>query len=76
MSHILPLTHFTSSSLLRLQFISGDWALQRSAAIFVEGTENVAVDACVLSRLDGNAIMLSGYNRGKCPQVLQLIQMA
>ena len=31
----------------------GDWALQRSAAIFVEGTEGTAIDACVLERLDG-----------------------
>ena len=41
----------------------GDWALQRSAALFFEGTRNVTVEACDLIRLDGNAVMLSGYNQ-------------
>lgn len=41
----------------------GDWALQRSAALFLEGTVNTTVEACSLVRLDGNAIMLSGFNR-------------
>lgn len=42
----------------------GDWALQRMGALFFEGTENVMVDSCVFERLDGNAVMISGYNRG------------
>eukprot|EP00755_Sulcionema_specki_P006716 Sspe_Gene.36222::Locus_17526_Transcript_1_1_Confidence_1.000_Length_2168::g.36222::m.36222 len=42
----------------------GDWALQRSAALFFEGTEDVLVDSCLVTRVDGNAVMLSGYNRG------------
>jgi hypothetical protein len=41
----------------------GDWALQRTAALFFEGTERVAIERCVLQRLDGNAVMFSGYNR-------------
>ncbi|XP_065183777.1 uncharacterized protein LOC135814571 [Sycon ciliatum] len=41
----------------------GDWGLQRTAALFFEGTEQVVVDSCLFSRLDGNALMLSGYNR-------------
>ena len=41
----------------------GDWGLQRSAALFFEGTEGTVVDSCLFSRLDGNALMLSGYNR-------------
>ena len=65
----------------------GDWALQRSAAIFIEGskihpvamtfpgspliarvgcitgTEDTTIDQCLMTRLDGNAVMLSGYNR-------------
>ena len=41
----------------------GDWALQRTAALFFEGTEGCAIDGCVLQRLDGNAVMLSGYNQ-------------
>jgi len=42
----------------------GDWALQRSAAVFLQGTENVTLDSCTFVRLDGNAVMFSGYNRG------------
>ena len=41
----------------------GDWAMRRDAAVFVEGAEDFALDGCVLERLDGNAVMLSGYNR-------------
>lgn len=41
----------------------GDWALQRTAALFFQGTDRVSVDNCVLQRLDGNALMLSGYNQ-------------
>ena len=41
----------------------GDWALERMGAVFVEGTMNFTVDSCLFERLDGNAIMLSGYNR-------------
>lgn len=42
----------------------GDWALERMGALYFEGTENTVVDSCVLERLDGNGIMISGYNRG------------
>ena len=41
----------------------GDWALERMGVLFFEGTENSLVDSCLFSRLDGNAIMVSGYNR-------------
>jgi hypothetical protein len=41
----------------------GDWAMQRSGALFFEGTESVTVDGCLFKRLDGNALVLSGYNR-------------
>ena len=41
----------------------GDWALERTGALFFEGTKNIKVDSCVFERLDGNAIMVSGYNR-------------
>lgn len=41
----------------------GDWALERMGALFFEGTKNVTVDSCTFERLDGNAIMVSGYNR-------------
>ena len=41
----------------------GDWALARLAALQLEGTEGAAVDSCVFERLDGMAVLLSGYNR-------------
>ena len=42
----------------------GDWALYRGGAIHLEGTENVNIANCSFIRLDGNAIMLGGYERG------------
>ena len=42
----------------------GDWALQRDAALFFEGTVGLNVTGCTFERLDGNALMLSGYTRG------------
>lgn len=41
----------------------GDWSLARLAALQLEGTEGVTVDACRFERLDGMAVLLSGYNR-------------
>lgn len=41
----------------------GDWGLQRSGALFFEGTMNTLIQECLFERLDGNAVMLSGYNR-------------
>lgn len=41
----------------------GDWGLQRHAALFLQGTQNSLVTGCVFERLDGNAVMLSAYNR-------------
>ena len=41
----------------------GDWSLHRGAAVFLEGTENVTVERNFFRRLDGNALLFSGYNR-------------
>mmetsp|Transcript_29880 Transcript_29880/g.95178 ORF Transcript_29880/g.95178 Transcript_29880/m.95178 type:complete len:466 (-) Transcript_29880:243-1640(-) len=41
----------------------GDWALDRVAAVFLQGTKGVAIQRCAFERLDGNGVMLSGYNR-------------
>jgi len=41
----------------------GDWALQRSAAVYAENTEELTVQNNLFQRLDGNGLMLSGYNR-------------
>lgn len=37
--------------------------MQRMAAVFLEGTELLDINACTFTRLDGNAVMLSGYHR-------------
>lgn len=42
---------------------AGDWALDRTAAVFLQGTEGVSFTDCRFERLDGNAVMVSGYNR-------------
>ena len=41
----------------------GDWALDRIGAVFLQGTEGVTFDQCTFERLDGNGVMISGYNR-------------
>eukprot|EP00041_Stephanoeca_diplocostata_P027514 m.757752 g.757752 ORF g.757752 m.757752 type:complete len:945 (+) comp23189_c0_seq1:37-2871(+) len=41
----------------------GDWSLHRGGAVFLEGTEHVAVNGCTFRRVDGNALFFSGYNR-------------
>jgi len=41
----------------------GDWALQRTAAVVLNGTEHVTMRGCAFVRVDGNAILLTGYNR-------------
>lgn len=41
----------------------GDWALQRSGAVFLQGTERCTVHGNQMVRLDGNAVFLSAYNR-------------
>ena len=40
-----------------------DWALHRGGALVIEGAEGVAVEGCTFTRVDGNAVMLSGYTR-------------
>jgi len=46
----------------------GDWAMQRQAFLFFEGTENITIQDCNFVRLDGISVMLSGYNRGSVIQ--------
>jgi hypothetical protein len=40
----------------------GDWGLQRTGAVFLEGTQEVVIENCTFSRLDGIALFLSGFN--------------
>ena len=42
----------------------GDWSVARVGAITVEGALGLAVVGCTFSRLDGNGIVLNGWNRG------------
>ena len=41
----------------------GDWGLQRNGALFLDGTESILIQECIFECLDGNAIIVSGYNR-------------
>ena len=41
----------------------GDWALHRGAAVFLEGVERASVEASKFERVDGNAVLVSGYAR-------------
>jgi hypothetical protein len=43
---------------------SGDWAIQRTAALFFEGTTGLTIEGCVFERIDGLGVFLSGYHRG------------
>jgi hypothetical protein len=47
---------------------AGDWSLDRIAAVFMQGTEGVTVKNSIFERLDGNAVMISGYNRNATVQ--------
>ena len=58
---------------MREKFLAGDIGslvslrfprLQRDAALFFEGTEDLKITGCTIERVDGNAVMLSGYTRG------------
>lgn len=42
----------------------GDWALERVGALVFENTVDCVIDSCLFTKLDGNAIMLNGYNDG------------
>ena len=42
--------------------------MQQQGAVTVVGAENVSVSKCLFTRLDGNALFLSGYVRGAVVQ--------
>eukprot|EP01079_Euglenida_sp_SAG-EU17-18_P006628 gene6628-1183_t len=42
---------------------TGDWGLQRSAAVFLEGSDGMRFKQCKFKYLGGIGLMLSGYNR-------------
>lgn len=41
----------------------GDWSLERTAAVVLEGVERARVSACNFTRLDGHALLISGRAR-------------
>ena len=41
----------------------GDWALARSGAIRIEGSENLTVAGVLIENCDGNGISINNYNR-------------
>ncbi len=41
----------------------GDWSLERSGALRLEGTEGVVLEGNLFTKLDGNAVSINGYNR-------------
>lgn len=41
----------------------GDWALERSGALYLEDCENVTIRGNTFTRLDSNAISINGYTR-------------
>ena len=53
----------TTSADIHYQASSTDWAIQRSAAVFVEGTEDFRFEANHVTDCDGNGLFLSNYNR-------------
>ena len=40
----------------------GDWGLERDAAIMLQDTSFVNFDGCLFTKLDGNGVMLNGFN--------------
>ncbi len=41
----------------------GDWAVSRSGSLFFEGTTGFNITGCLLTRLDGNGVFVSGFAR-------------
>lgn len=41
----------------------GDWAIHRGGALFLEGTEDLAIEDCDFDHVGGNAVFLSNYHR-------------
>ena len=42
----------------------GDWGLVHTAAVYARGTKGLSIENCVVTRVDGQAILLDGYHRG------------
>lgn len=44
--------------------LRGDWGMVRMAAIALENTQNIQIKNCCFNDIGGNAILMSGYNKG------------
>ena len=42
---------------------TGDWGIHRGGAVFVEGSEDCAVENCFFDAIGGNALFVSNHNR-------------
>ncbi len=40
-----------------------DWAIYRGGALFLNGTEDCAIEDCVIDQVGGNAVFVNNYNR-------------
>jgi hypothetical protein len=47
----------------REPLLRSDWAIYRGGAVFLEGTEDCALEDCFLDQVGGNAIFVNNYNR-------------
>ena len=47
----------------REPLVRSDWTIYRGGALFLEGTEDCALEDCLLDQLGGNAVFVSNYNR-------------
>jgi len=45
------------------RLLSGDWAIARAGAIFMQNTENITVQNCFFDQIGGNGVFMSAYNR-------------
>ena len=63
----LPLTTqlllFVACSDRHDQPSQGDWSLVHSAAVVATGTEGFTMEACQITRADGQGLLLEGYHR-------------
>ena len=55
----------TSRSFMEVKepLLRSDWAILRSGAILLDGTENISINGCSFYDLGGSAVFLSNYNK-------------
>eukprot|EP01084_Bolivina_argentea_P066968 122068_1 len=41
----------------------GDWGIERIGSVYIEGAENITIDSCLFTRIDGIAISINRYAR-------------